>query len=194
MKHGRSAYNRGCRCEVCKAATAEYRRAWRARLREGGTPPPKHGVTGYALYGCRCEVCRDAAATAQRQQLEARTARLDEAPHGTTTGYNSWGCRCGECRKAIRGRKGPGVPGFLQARTKHNAGVQASTLEQARNRYKQWTGPELEIAGRADLSHQDVALMLGRTYSAVRNIRQKMEYDPRKQNLAGLPKDGLDVS
>lgn len=33
-RHGRSGYTKGCRCRVCRAATAAYSRARRDRLRE----------------------------------------------------------------------------------------------------------------------------------------------------------------
>jgi hypothetical protein len=36
MRHGTShAYDRGCRCEPCKAAYSAYRKAWRARRTDG---------------------------------------------------------------------------------------------------------------------------------------------------------------
>jgi len=64
--------------------------------------------------------------------------------------------------------------------------VQARTLEAARRRGYVWTGPELEIASRRDLSTQQVALMLGRTYWAVEMIRRQLRADPRKALVAGI--------
>lgn len=51
---------------------------------------------------------------------------------------------------------------------------------------KQWTGPELEMASRTDLTARQVAQMLGRTFYAVRHMRKKLRIDPRYINLAGV--------
>lgn len=52
-----------------------------------------------------------------------------------------------------------------------------------------WTGPELEIAARSDLSTREVAEMLGRTYLAVKQARYLLKIgDPRLSKLAGLNK------
>lgn len=44
-----------------------------------------------------------------------------------------------------------------------------------------WTGPELELAARADLSATTVAAMIGRTVHAVKHARRGLRVDPRKQ-------------
>lgn len=64
-------------------------------------------------------------------------------------------------------------------------------IDTARNHRKQWTGPELEILGRADLTHRQAADMLGRTLYAVRHQRYWMRVDPRKVTLAGLRPDPI---
>jgi Sigma-70, region 4 len=47
-------YNRGCRCDDCRAARREYRRQWRATA-----SPPKHGTqNAYCNYACRCPKCK----------------------------------------------------------------------------------------------------------------------------------------
>lgn len=63
---------------------------------------------------------------------------------------------------------------------------QAETLPQARRYGRQWTGPELELAARPDLTAKQVALMVGRTTGAVKIKRHHLRYDPATQNLAGL--------
>lgn len=60
------------------------------------------------------------------------------------------------------------------------------TVGGASNLGKEWTGPEIEIALRKDLTAVQVAKMLGRTNYAVQNIRHAHKVDPRKQELAGL--------
>lgn len=78
-------------------------------------------------------------------------------------------------------------PEESRARSRADYGKrQRETLPTAVNRGKQWTGPELEIAAREDLTATQVALMLGRTEAAVRVMRHKLREDPRKINLAGL--------
>lgn len=64
--------------------------------------------------------------------------------------------------------------------------VQESTLDGAARRGFQWTGPELEVAAREDLTSREVASMLGRTLYGVTQIRRKLGRDPRKARLAGL--------
>jgi hypothetical protein len=69
---------------------------------------------------------------------------------------------------------------------RHYGRVQAETASAARRHGRVWTGPELEIAARDDLSNKEIALMLGRTYAAVDHARRGIKIDPRKQFLAGL--------
>jgi hypothetical protein len=61
-----------------------------------------------------------------------------------------------------------------------------TTLDIAINHGKEWTGPELELAARSDLTAKEVASMLGRTLFAVECVRVKLKDDPRKIKLAGV--------
>lgn len=54
---------------------------------------------------------------------------------------------------------------------------QAKSLEGASNYYKAWTGPELELILRRDLTAPQAAEMLGRTVAAVRRMRVKAQRD-----------------
>lgn len=55
--HGRSGYNRGCRCEVCREACNTYQREQRA-IRAQRTEDAPHGTRGgYVNWGCRCDPC-----------------------------------------------------------------------------------------------------------------------------------------
>ena len=66
--HGYGAYTRGCRCEVCRQAKADYMRARRAAGRSIAVPDT--GVCGvlhgtryaYEERGCRCRLCKQARA------------------------------------------------------------------------------------------------------------------------------------
>jgi hypothetical protein len=54
-----------------------------------------------------------------------------------------------------------------------------STSRPRGSRKDRWTGPELELAARKDLSEAEVANMVGRTPNAVSKIRHKLRTDPR---------------
>jgi hypothetical protein len=71
-EHGLSAYsNRGCRCDVCKAAKAESRRKRNHRNPNGVIA--KHGtISRYSNNKCRCDECRAAAAEYARGWRERK--------------------------------------------------------------------------------------------------------------------------
>lgn len=61
------AYRRGCRCDKCKLAHAEYQQAyWERRQARNGTPRKRssteaeHGTRTKYRAGCRCDECRNA--------------------------------------------------------------------------------------------------------------------------------------
>lgn len=60
--------------------------------------------------------------------------------------------------------------------------------------YPRWTGPELELAARADLTALQVANAIGRTVNAVRGARRQLRIDPRKINLAGIHRERSEKS
>ena len=73
IKHGYTAYTRGCRCEVCREAKRRYMSARRSTRRMTDrievvepitkarwliAPIEKHGTRyGYEERGCRCAAC-----------------------------------------------------------------------------------------------------------------------------------------
>lgn len=62
-EHGARRYNRGCRCDVCKAGharrAAEQREERRRRVLE--PEDPRHGTPNfYSNFGCHCDRCRSA--------------------------------------------------------------------------------------------------------------------------------------
>lgn len=71
---------------------------------------------------------------------------------------------------------------------KHASTVQSqnATMSRAGRRTLPWTGPELEIAAREDLTAAQVAQMTGRTLYGVNVMRRKLRKDPRKIDLAGV--------
>lgn len=67
---------------------------------------------------------------------------------------------------------------------------QAASLERAVNAGKTWTGPELEIVADRSKTIREVAQLLGRSMSAVRSARHRVEIEPRYRRLADLTTKG----
>lgn len=62
---------------------------------------------------------------------------------------------------------------------------QAETLPGARKRGQEWTGIELEMALRTDVTVRELAERLGRTFSAVASARHKARHDPAWVEFVG---------
>lgn len=164
--------------------------------------PGLSGTTGYKR-GCRCARCRS---ENRAYVIRARNNRVKRGTtHGTTTGYGD-GCRCQACKRADaeknlryfasnpdRYRENKRRASRQHYR-RHDAKAlsreqQQVTRDKAWRNHFQWTGPELEIALREDLTSYEAALMLGRTRNAVQAQRELHEVDPRKRALAGLDRN-----
>lgn len=177
--HGEySCYYAGCRCEECVTAAAEKRRATRTE-RAGLTllspDDPRHGsATAFDYWQCRCEPCRDYARNRSRSQGK----RVQGGSRvGRAHAFNS-NCPCRNCRKQA-----------LRAERVRN---DESRTAAAHHR-EEWTGPQLAIAARSDLTRSEAAAMLGRTLSSVTSMRKKIYSDPVKARLAdqGLPIENI---
>lgn len=203
-EHGLNAYGRGCRCAVCKSANAERARDYRRRRTETGPPDSAHGtINAYQNYGCRCEQCRAAGAAANQAAYLARSGGVLKKPRLTTLEkeshglyrYKNHGCRCEVCRAASRdesrrrreagthGNSGP-VSAARALRSYHK--TQADTLPAARRHGYRWTGPELELLSRDDLTLKQKSVMLGRTFSATRTMWARLKVDTKVILLAGV--------
>lgn len=93
LTHGYGGYARGCRCDTCRAAKANYIRERRDSARvlanlvgNGFSTDGRHyvdGIThgrfGYEERGCRCDVCLEA----RMQNIRDRQARRH--PAGAST-------------------------------------------------------------------------------------------------------------
>lgn len=77
-----------------------------------------------------------------------------------------------------------------RARVKaHISRVNQLAREKAGRHGYEWTGPELEMVGRRDLTSVELAEKLGRTVLAVQNMRAKINReDPRTLLLLGVPR------
>lgn len=194
--HDLSGYRRGCRCDVCRAASAA--RAVRAKAARLSTLSAigTHGKSGYNR-GCRCGVCcaeNRAQARSWRRSAKGRLASVTETvAHGAAC-YANYGCRCDVCVAAAREQNRPALQRYQDAHgeeiaarnTARKRREQSESLASATRYGYQWTGPELEVAARRDLTAAQVAAMIGRTVTAVTKMRQKLRDDPKTINLAGL--------
>lgn len=170
-----------------------------SRLARRDTAYFKHGASGYSNWGCRCDVCTAAHSAKMRRARQVRIQKMlagDPAvPHGTASGYVSWGCRCDPCVAAAAAARAehPSRRDYKAIYARHQAELRAAakqrndeSRDRAERHYQPWTGPDLEMALREDLTVAEVAAALGRTQRAVQNIRFKHRHEPRLQNLAGL--------
>lgn len=85
--HGYGGYTRGCRCDHCRAAKAEYVRDRRhrgrqiaARFTDSSGRHLARGIThgtasGYVENGCRCRPCTSAVSAKRRTELHRQKAR-----------------------------------------------------------------------------------------------------------------------
>lgn len=78
---------------------------------------------------------------------------------------------------------------LLRTVSRNIAKRQAYTVDRAHNNGKQWTGPEMELVLRGDLSVRQLALRLGRTIYAVRYIKRQLAKDPRYIQVTGMTHD-----
>jgi hypothetical protein len=183
IKHGSFVgYRRGCRCDECKAARVAHDRAAKLSRKERAEEAAfTHGVSGYTRWGCRCETCSTAKSLALKTWKERSRERLAQGEIEVKHGLNGYirGCRCEICRETKAEYSKPFVERWYSE-------AQSSTADRATRRFYPWTGPELELAARKDLTAREVALRLGRSYSAVVTMRGKLKSDPKTINLAGL--------
>ena len=110
----------------------------------------------------RCRSCKCAVAAAWKIE---HPSRVEEVARRYRAAHDD------EHRSAVR---------------KHEHEQALVTLPLAVNSGKEWTGPELEILTRRELTDTTAALMLGRTSRAVSQQRHLLSVDPRKINLAGV--------
>ena len=86
-EHGYVAYTKGCRCDICRGAKADYMRERRALAR---TVAQRHTVSSTGKRS-------------SRQNARTPGATRHVAPiarHGTRYGYEEAGCRCFDCTDA----------------------------------------------------------------------------------------------
>lgn len=89
--HGRTGYNKGCRCDVCRAAMArDARKSYAARKDRPVPEQVEHGKSCYANWGCRCEVCTAAATEANRPAARRYASTHREEVNVRRRARNAW--------------------------------------------------------------------------------------------------------
>ncbi len=112
-----------------------------------------HGTTsGWQYHRCDCDVCRDAKRVHKRDERRRRLARARiTADHGTVRAYKQ-GCDCDACRTATAHASAERVERTRPGAHRHGA---------------RWTLQDAETAMRTDITIEERAALLGRTYAAV---------------------------
>lgn len=154
-------------CEVCHIAARDARRT-QALVDRGINPGSvTHGTFSGGMVDCKCREC-----------LPWRTVQ-----HGNPQSYDD-GCRCETCTNAKVAlvdkwrEESPAAFAAAMERWKLSARERNDrSRDQAHHWYYQWTGPELEIAARTDLTSSEVAYMIGRTVAGVQRARYNMRRD-----------------
>lgn len=150
----------------------------RERIRAGLEQPTSHGMEGYS-QGCQCERCTRANREHGRDvKRQLATKDPAEIPHGLG-GYNNYSCRCVICRAAGAVRNADGPKDYAMK-------AQRATLNRAHRRGQQWTGPEMELLARQDITARQIAEMLGRTYASVSTMRWRLNREPMLDHVAGI--------
>ena len=153
--------------------TPEQRRAWYAEHRE----EIRERKRAYAAAN-RDEIREQARAyaAANREKIRAQNkaaARRHYVAHAAQ-------------RNALQRELEAAHPEWLERSNAKQRADQAETLAHATRYRQQWTGPELEIVARTDLTTKQIALTLGRTRASVMHARRKLRDEPKFQMLAGL--------
>jgi hypothetical protein len=166
---------------------------------EGRRLNPRVGWRGRAMTGPE-----------MRAEVALRAGRSLSVPHSLP--YRALAYTCGKCGDLVSPtsirRDEPRVMRahacdreYVRERRRTNATVREVERQRSREYYARvqratqvrahrsgeiWTGPDLEIATRGDLSAGEAAKMLGRTLAGVMWARKATEIDPRKTSLAGV--------
>jgi hypothetical protein len=149
--------------------------------------------------------------TPRPEGVPGRRAPKGHISHGSAFGYNQAGCRCKKCkawqRAYSQARRTPELaaaqlesqkrwrranPAKQAARVADNVARvkrQNEELRECAARHgQQWTGTDLEMAARKDLTVAEIAAVLGRSLRSVSTMRQCLaDGNPRDRMLAHGP-------
>lgn len=114
------------------------------------------------------DIAKKLGTTVHRVGVAIRNAPDTEGRrHGVLSGIMvASGCDCDLCSEARE---------IMNARIRES---NAETAKTARNKGREWTGPELEIVVRTDLTSKQKATMIGRTTASVNIAIAKLRHEP----------------
>lgn len=149
----------------------EAERQAEKRMRAGIVPTVPHSLP-YRAFAFTCGKCGDMVSPTSIRRTDPRVLRRHR-------------CDVEYVRQRRREVVAVAEADRASSREHYRSRQQASLPDAHRSGYD-WTGPELEIAARTDLTTRQAAAMLGRTFAATMRARKNLSVDPRKQTLAGV--------
>lgn len=160
--HGsKQGYWRGCRCDDCRRAIAEYN----AHRRRGVLPQgASHGYNSALNYGCRCQICSDAIRAKSAERITFALA--GPIPEHETKPSAS--CLCDHCRPFTYRR--------VNALFKEKNDAARAVAEK---HGAEWTGIEMDMVADPRRTAPELAALLGRTVAAVKHRRHLLRTDPK---------------
>lgn len=168
----------GCDCDECTTAREQreaeisHRRRIYARKRSQDPNRRRHQL---ARLREKYQTDEDYRQHVLQRGKEQREKRLEQDPHIYAEYSRRWK------------RENPEKALELQRRTVALRRERNTlSLPEAHNHFKEWTGPELEMVCRDDLSIAELAVILGRTLVSVQHARKKARSLPREVLLAGV--------
>lgn len=167
--------------------TAKYRAVtWAQWQMRQGNPVPFPEYLGLRALAWTCEGC------GQLRTCPDDSLRVDSEIK-----------KCAECSRRhssaySKRMRETGEEKFMKRARAHAAANrdrhQKETVQGATRSGMNWTGIELELVARSDLSARDIAHMTGRTLYAVKHMRRAVKNDPRKARLADLSTETAELA
>lgn len=146
-----------------------------ATLRRGRSPQPPRSLP-YRALAATCRQCGDLITTP------------DDMLHRDVPGPECKRCRVRAvaASKKKRMARDDEYRVTERRRTDRKRSSANTQLRASASRHGlEWTGPEMAVADRTDLTHRQVAAMLGRSLYAVRSVRRRLQREePRYVALA----------
>ena len=173
-----TGYRYGCRCDRCRTGSAATKAAANKRYVE--RHPERYAARRAAYRNANRDLLREKGRAYARRNRDQQNARRLAARTSDPESYYE------QQNIAARRQYAANPERFRGQARKQKEKRHSETRPSAKNWGKAWTGPELEVALREDLTSTQAALLLGRTASAVEHQRHEIRRDPRKADLAGV--------
>lgn len=154
-----------------------------------GHPIPWNALFPLACKGCGLPKARDDFGDLRGQRSPKRSCRACSA-----TRIQQWAERHPEAVRKTQKEWAARHPEVnRRSSRRQHANMQEKTLPHATRQRQGWTGAQIEVANRRDITAIEAGLMLGRSAKAIYHIRaridardprtlSKLGYDPNKEN------------